>query len=72
MARLIKHTATGPKEIPASERSTWVCMCGLAKSYPLCDGSHKLARQQEAEGKLYCYDGDTPVEVTEPAPTRAV
>ena len=52
MARLIKHTATGPKEIPASERSTWVCMCGLAKTYPLCDGSHKRVGFTAAAGAI--------------------
>ena len=70
MARLIKHTAVGPVEVPASEKSTWVCMCGLSKDYPRCDGSHKLAKQQEAEGKVYCYDGDAASEVTEPGVTR--
>ncbi|MBI1374911.1 MAG: CDGSH iron-sulfur domain-containing protein [Phycisphaera sp.] len=72
MARLIKHTAVGPKEVPASDQSAWVCMCGLSKNYPFCDGSHKLARQQEAEGKTYLFDGDTATEIADPGPTRQV
>ncbi len=63
MARLIEHTADGPEEIKPSDKSTWVCMCGLSKNLPLCDGSHKLARQQESEGKLYRYEGDQAIEV---------
>lgn len=70
MARLIKHTATGPIEIKPSAESTWVCMCGLSRDYPRCDGSHKLARQQEQEGKVYRFDGDTAVEVADPGVTR--
>ena len=63
MARLIQHDATGPTEIKPSEESTWVCMCGLSKDFPRCDGSHKIARQQEQDGKLYRYEGDQAIEV---------
>ncbi|MDH3584986.1 MAG: CDGSH iron-sulfur domain-containing protein [Phycisphaerae bacterium] len=63
MARMIRHDATGPHEIKASDQSTWICMCGLSKDYPVCDGSHKLCRQQEQEGKLYRYEQDRAVEI---------
>jgi CDGSH-type Zn-finger protein len=67
MARMIRHEATGPKEIkPADDgKSAWVCMCGLSKNYPLCDGSHSIARKTEEDGKLYVYDkeGHNVVEV---------
>ena len=56
MARLVPHTATGPAEIKPSEKSTWICMCGLSQNLPLCDGAHKLARQNEPAGKLCIYD----------------
>lgn len=72
MARLIKHTETGPKEVKAGDESVWVCMCGLSKNYPLCDGNHSLARKQEAEGKLYRYEGDAAVEVSDVGETRVV
>jgi len=59
MARMIRHDATGPQEIkPAADgKSAWVCMCGLSRNYPLCDGAHAAARKEEA-GKLYVYDRD--------------
>jgi len=31
------------------------CRCGLSMNQPYCDGSHKLAKTEEA-GKLYWYD----------------
>ena len=65
MARLIKHEADSPREVKAGEESIWVCMCGLSKNYPVCDGAHSLARKQEEDGKLYRYDGDNAVEVTD-------
>ncbi|MEX0654567.1 MAG: CDGSH iron-sulfur domain-containing protein [Phycisphaeraceae bacterium] len=55
MPRLCRHEATGPQEVKPQDKSVWVCMCGLSKSLPFCDGSHKAARQEEA-GKLYVYD----------------
>ena len=58
MARMIRHEATGPIEIPPQEKSVWVCACGLSQDLPHCDGSHKLCKQGdgEAEGKLYVYN----------------
>lgn len=72
MARLIKHLAVGPMEVKPSAESVWICMCGLSGNYPFCDGSHKLARKSEQPGKLYCFDGENAVEVTDPGPTREV
>jgi len=64
MARLIRHEKTGPQEVKPQEKSVWICRCGLAKDGMHCDGSHKLARQEEA-GKLYVYNKNntTPDEV---------
>jgi CDGSH-type Zn-finger protein len=63
MARLVKHEANGPYEIPeGSELPVWICGCGLSKNKPFCDGSHKRTRD-EAAGDLYTYDdqGRVPV-----------
>jgi len=72
MARIVKHTATGPLEVKPSDKSVWICMCGLSKTYPFCDGHHKLARKFEQEGKVYTYSTDQPQEIDDPCPLREV
>ena len=55
MARLVRHDATGPIEVPPQKESIWVCACGLSQTLPYCDGSHEKA-EQEMPGKLCVYD----------------
>jgi CDGSH-type Zn-finger protein len=43
-----------PLEIPPQEKSVWICMCGLSKNQPYCDGAHKTIAEEE--GKVYEYD----------------
>ena len=36
-----------------------MCACGLSRTFPLCDGTHKQARLAETDaGALYVYDAD--------------
>ena len=66
MARLVIHEATGPIEVKPQTESVWVCACGLSQTPPFCDGSHKVARQNDkADGGVcvYAKDKKTVVEV---------
>ena len=55
MARRVIKSAKGPYEIKPSKESVWICMCGLSKKQPFCDGSHP-STLDEVDGKLYEYD----------------
>lgn len=57
MTRLVKRTAKGPQEIKPSDKSVWICMCGLSQNQPFCDGSHKKILD-EKEGVVYRYNDD--------------
>ncbi len=57
MARKILKIAQAPYEVKSQKESVWICMCGLSKNEPFCDGSHKKTVDEEA-GKVYEYDAD--------------
>lgn len=55
MSRIVLKTAHAPFVIPASDKPTRVCMCGLAKDQPFCDDSHKKTLDEKEE-EVYEYD----------------
>ena len=55
--RKVLKTANKPLEIKPQEKSVWICMCGLSKNQPYCDGSHKKVSDEE-DGKTYEYDSE--------------
>lgn len=55
MARKVIKTAGEPFEVKPQKESVWICMCGLSKNQPFCDGTHKKVLD-EPEDKVYEYD----------------
>ena len=49
MRKVVKSDSR-PLEIKPQENSVFICMCGLSKNQPFCDGSHKTIAGEE-EGK---------------------
>jgi CDGSH-type Zn-finger protein len=58
MARLIRHERTGPIKIEPQDKPIWVCGCGLSRTFPICDGTHKGRCKDEQPGTLYVYAPD--------------
>ena len=68
MARLVKRTNITPLKVMIEGQEQWLCRCGLSKTQPFCDGSHKLTRGEDP-GKLYWYDdAGTRHEIAEQVP----
>jgi CDGSH-type Zn-finger protein len=55
MARVIVKTAHGPFELKVGDKTVKICMCGLSKNQPFCDGSH-MKTLDEKDDELYQYD----------------
>ena len=55
MTRLIKHSTDKPFiHITPSGYKVKICMCGVSKTYPFCDGSH--SKTKDEDNQLCCYD----------------
>lgn len=55
--RKVMKSDLRPLEIKPQEKSVFICMCGLSKNQPYCDGSHKMTAGEE-DGKTYEYDAE--------------
>ncbi len=55
MTRYVKKTANSPLIIEGKENKIAICMCGLSKNQPYCDGSHHKTAD-EVEKKIYIYE----------------
>ncbi len=62
MARIITSEHNQPVEVKVGGESKWICMCGLSKNKPYCDGAHRQCAGEES-GKVYRYENGTRVEV---------
>jgi CDGSH-type Zn-finger protein len=57
MPRLVHHDAKEPYRIDPQDKPVFVCMCGLSKNLPFCDGAHKACHAEKA-GVVSVYDRD--------------
>jgi len=64
MARIVEIKERNPVQIKEEDVGRWICMCGLSKVKPFCDGSHKSC-SAEIEGKTYKYEDKGMEELTE-------
>jgi CDGSH-type Zn-finger protein len=47
-----------PRDDQGNLKPVFVCACGISKTFPFCDGTHKVCKAEEPEA-VYEYDPDT-------------
>ncbi len=57
MPRLVPSDRDGPIRINPQDKPVFICGCGLTRTFPFCDGSHKACKGEDLN-KLYVYDSD--------------
>lgn len=55
MSRVVIKIAQRPYKLMTTEGEKKICMCGLSKNQPFCDGSHHKTDGEDAD-TLYQYD----------------
>jgi len=58
MPRLVVKKENKPMQVG----DKWICMCGLSKNQPFCDGSHKRTKDED-ESRTYAYDEEKRIEL---------
>lgn len=56
MARIVMRMAIGPHKVTVGDEPKFICGCGLSKTQPFCDGTHKTTARTEEPGRVYWYD----------------
>lgn len=56
MARRVLLAGNGPVKLGPLDKPVSVCACGLSRTFPMCDGTHKTTSKLEEAGFVYEYD----------------
>lgn len=57
MARIIELASQTSVQMKVGDQVIKLCACGLSKTFPHCDGTHKITRDEDPL-KVYRYEKD--------------